>query len=143
MKPKTLGVKQNYGRIPSKTTKPVTENDELAALVKTMFHHKVNRALLHKNARLSAKLRKILTAASPESKLDLVSGIAVDLADFWEIGEEHQRRVKKLLNMRFPKDKKHLEDMLYEFDVHLVIHAEWHAKHLKKLLKKFRQDLSK
>jgi hypothetical protein len=115
----------------------------LATLVKTMFRTKIDRPLVRKTVRLSARLRKVFTAASPTSTADLVSGIAVDLADFWEIGVEHQRRIQELLNMKFPKDAKRLEDMLYEFDIRLVMHAEWHAKHLKRLLAKFKNNLKK
>lgn len=121
----------------------VSESKELSALVKNMFRQKIDQTLIRRNVRLSARLCNVLGAASPNSTVDLVSGIAVDLADFWEIGEEHRQRVKKLLNMKFPKDRKRLEEMLYELDIRLVMHAEWHAKHLKKRLAKFKHDLTK
>jgi len=106
-----------------------------------MFRKKIDMNLVRKNARLSARLRKVLSAASPQSKPDLISGIAVDLADFSEIGEEHNRRLKELSQMQFPRDRERLEDLIYEFDVRLVMHAEWHARHLKRRLAKLKLDL--
>jgi hypothetical protein len=118
------------------------EEKELLKLVENMFRHKVNRSRIRRNVKLSARLRKVLAAASPSSTMNLISGIAVDLADFWEIGEEHRRRIKQLLNMQFPKDKKRFENMLYDFEIRLVIHAEWHAKHLKKFLAAYKKDFT-
>jgi hypothetical protein len=99
-------------------------------------------ALIAKNGKLARRLSESLKTASPNSSEDLITGIAVDLADFWEIGEEHKRVLKKLLRMRFPKDKKRFENVLCEIDIRLVLHAEWHARALKIRLKKLRQDLS-
>jgi hypothetical protein len=45
--------------------------------------------------------------------------------------------------MQFPEDKKRFEDMLYDFEVRLVIHVEWHAKHLRKFLAEFKKDFTK
>jgi hypothetical protein len=101
----------------------------------------LDRNLIRKNVKLSKNLNKALTAVSPRSTEHLRSGIAVDLADFWEIGEEHRRRVKELCGMRFPKDKERFIDMLYEFEVRLVIHAEYHAKLLKGRLTRLKRDL--
>jgi hypothetical protein len=124
------------------TGRKLAEQKELSRIVKSISYPTVNRSLIRRNTRLSARLRKVLAAASPESSVNLISGIAVDLADFWEIGDEHRRRIKQLLNMQFPKDKKRFENMLYDFEIRLVIHAEWHAKHLKKFLAAYKKDFT-
>jgi hypothetical protein len=118
-----------------------SEHKELSTLLRSISHPKIDRNLIRKNVRLCARLRNILGAASPQSTVNLIGGIAVDLADFWGIGEEHKLRVKELLEMRFPKDRKRFEDMLYEFEIGLVMHAEWHAKHLRRRLEKMKKDL--
>lgn len=122
------------------TGRKLAEQKELSRIARSISHPAANRSLIRRNTKLSARLRKVLAAASPESSLNLISGIAVDLADFWEIGEEHRRRIKQLLNMQFPKDKKRFANMLYDFEIRLVIHAEWHAKHLKKFLAAYKKD---
>jgi hypothetical protein len=101
----------------------------------------VERKLARQSAKLSASLYAVLTNASPRSTAYLRNGITHDLTDFWQIGEEHRRRIKVLAGMRFPKDKKRFIDMLYEFEVGLVIHAEYHAKLLKRRLAKLKRDL--
>ena len=142
-KKKSLSVKGKVITKPSITlARKIAEEKELSSIAKSISRPRVNRNLIDRNIRLSARLRKVLMAASPESSKNLISGIAVDLADFWEIGDEHRRRIKQLLSMQFPKDKKRFEDMLYDFEIRLVIHAEWHAKHLKKFLAAFKKDLT-
>lgn len=126
---------------PKTAMKEFSENKELAKIAKNMFHKKVDQQLIRKNVRLSQHLFRILATASPQSTANLISGIAVDLADFVEIGEEHRRRVQELSKMKFPKDKKRFEDLLYEFEIRLVVHAEWHTRHLKRRLAKLKHDL--
>jgi len=101
----------------------------------------IDKTLVRKYKKLYAQLVKVLSSASPKSTQDLISGIAVDLADFQEIAVEHQRRVKKFSQMHFPEDQEQFIDMLYEFEIRLVMHAEWHAKHLKARLAKLKRDL--
>ena len=101
----------------------------------------IEKKLTRQNARISATLYDVLTNACPRSTEYLRSGITHDLADFWQIGEEHRRRIKELSGMRFPKDKQRFIDMLYEFEVRLVIHAEYHAKLLKRRLTRMKRDL--
>lgn len=101
----------------------------------------VDKTLTRRVVSLSHELNLVLSAASPKSKKDLISGVAVDLSDLWEIGEEHKRRIAKLLNMQFPKDKKRLEDMLYDFDIRLIYHAQWHLRLLKRRLARLKHDL--
>src|SRR5579859_2643836 len=109
-KKKTTNERRKGGAIvkPSTTNMKSAEEKELLELVENMFHQKVQKSRIRRNARLSARLRKVLSAASPDSATNLVSGIAVDLADFWEIGEEHRQRVKQLLKMKFPRDRNRL-----------------------------------
>jgi hypothetical protein len=95
-KKKSLSVK---GKVITKplimTGRNLAEKKELSKIVKSISRPRVNRSLIRKNIRLSARLRKVLAAASPDSSKNLISGIAVDLADFWEIGDEHRRRKNK------------------------------------------------
>ena len=142
-KKKSLSVKAKVITKPSITmARKLAEERELSRIAKGISHPRVNKSLINRNIRLSARLRRALVAASPESSKNLINGIAVDLADFCEIGDEHRRRIKQLLSMQFPKDKKRFEHMLYDFEIRLVLHAEWHAKHLKKFLAAFRKDLT-
>jgi hypothetical protein len=101
----------------------------------------IDQDLIRKNKKLSSELFKVLAVASPKSAVDLISGLAVDLADFWEIGEEHRQRIRELRNMRFPRDRQRFENMLYDLQIRLVWHAEWHAKHLKRRLEQLKVDL--
>jgi hypothetical protein len=101
----------------------------------------IDKKLIRKNVKLSGDLGKILRDASPHSTEYLLSGIAVDLADFWEIGIEHRRRLQELSGMKFPKDKDRFIDMLYEFEIRLVMHAEYHARLLKRRLTRLKRDL--
>lgn len=104
---------------------------------------RIDRRMIRKVVNLSRRLNAVLSAASPRSTKDLISGVAVDLSDLWEVGQEHERRIAKLLKMRFPRDKARLEDMLYDFEIRLIYHAEWHLRHLKKRLAQLRRDLRK
>ncbi len=119
------------------------KKDTAKSLLKELAHPSfhIDRKVIRKNVKLSTNLGKVLAAASPRSTEYLRSGIAVDLADFWEIGEEHRRRIKELSAMRFPKDKQRFIDMLYEFEIRLVIHAEYHTKLLKRRLARLKRDL--
>jgi hypothetical protein len=102
---------------------------------------RIDPGLIRKTQKLSGELFKVLACASPRSTTHLISGIAVDLSDFWEIGEEHRRRIKELRDMRFPRDRRRFEEMLYELQIRLVWHTEWHAKHLKGRLEQLKADL--
>jgi hypothetical protein len=102
---------------------------------------RIDRVAIRKNVKRSNNLLRVLAAASPKSSENLLSGIAVDLADFWDIAKEHQRRVKELSAMHFPRDKRRLENMLYEFEIGLVVHAEYHVKALKRRLAHLKRDL--
>src|SRR5438309_11578011 len=82
------------------TGRKLAEQKELSRIAKSISRPTANRSLIRRNTRLSARLRKVLAAASPESSVNLISGIAVDLADFCEIGDEHRRRIKQLLAMQ-------------------------------------------
>jgi hypothetical protein len=128
---------------PSRKIRSRKKRNTDKSLLEELAHpsFQIDRKLIRKNVKLSANLGKVLAAASPRSTEYLRSGIAVDLADFWEIGEEHRRRIKELSAMRFPKDKQRFIDMLYEFEVRLVIHAEYHAKLLKRRLVRLKRDL--
>jgi hypothetical protein len=124
MKKNTLSVKKHDG---SAFLKAITKN--------------IDKNAIRQNLKRSNSLLKILSTASPKSSKDLLSGIAVDLADFWDIANEHQRRVAEMSKMRFPKDKRRFENMLYELEIGLVIHAEYHAKFLKRRLSRLKKDL--
>ncbi len=117
--------------------------DQLARSSPLLKHiaENVDTKLIRQNGKLTKKLSKVLAAASPKSTRYLISGIAVDLADFWEIAIEHERRVKELSRMRFPRDRKRFVEMLYEFEIRLVMHADWHARYLKRRLTKLKRDL--
>src|SRR5690242_4649821 len=49
-------------RLPQKAREASSESEELSALLKNMFHPQIDRAAIHKNVRLCARLRKVLGA---------------------------------------------------------------------------------
>src|SRR5579859_1321423 len=120
----------------------LSERAQLSELLKSISRPpKIDGMRIRKYKVTYGRLKKALSAASPNSKGDLISGIAVDLADFWEIAGEHQQRVRELAKMRFPKDQERFIDMLYEFEIRLLMHAQWHVKRLKPRLTRIKRDL--
>ena len=117
------------------------EDAELTALLKSISHPKIDKTFIRKYQCLRAGVEKVLSAASPKSNPKLISEIAVDLADFWEISVEHQRRIRSLRAMKFPRDQRHFINMLYDFEIRLVMHADWHVKQLRPRLAKLKRDL--
>jgi hypothetical protein len=117
------------------------EDSELAALLKSISHPKIDGTLIRKYKHVRARLEKVLSAASPKSNPELISGIAVDLADFWEISVEHQRRIRSLSAIKFPRDQRRFVDLLYQFEIRLVMHADWHVKKLRPRLARLKRDL--
>jgi hypothetical protein len=105
-------------RTPKKSYTP--EDPEITAFMESISHPKINRPFLRKYRDVYRRLEKVLAAASPKSKADLISGIAVDLADFWEIAVEHQRRIKQLTKLRYPRDRQQFIALLYEFEIRLL-----------------------
>ncbi len=101
------------------------------------------KAQIRANRKLTDCLRKKLAEAA-RLDVDVVGCVAVDLADIAQIGDNHRVRLKKLLNMKFPRDLEKLEGLLIEFEVDLLVHNQWHLNSLKrrlpKVLKSVRQQ---
>lgn len=125
---------------PPKRSRSSTLAQDVSRFLREIGKH-TDRDLIRKNVKRSQRLFRVLKAASPRSSEDLLSGIAVDLADFWDIGKEHQKRVAELRGMRFPRDRRRFIDMLAELEVGLVTHAEYHVKTLKRHLARLKKDL--
>ncbi len=93
---------------------------------------------------LASKLRRKLTAALPRSSPDLVSQVSVDLADFWEIGEQLRHAIRKILAMRFPRDTKRLERVLTRlYYTDLLAHLPYHVSSLKRRVPKVLDEIEK
>jgi hypothetical protein len=92
-----------------------------------------NRRALQRNVRQANALRLILQAAAPRCHPDVVSAIAVDLADLARVAAKHQQHVRKLLTS---KRRSGLERVLAQIDVNLLFEANYHVKSLRKNLPK-------
>ncbi len=104
---------------------------------------KEDRRLIRRNVTLARKLYHVLSLASPRSSQTLISNMAVDLADIWKIGESHRRDVKKLMRMRFPRDREQLRTLLIkDIDLNLLFENQYHLTSLKKCLPKLLKDMN-
>jgi len=73
----------------------------------------------------------------PEASQDFLAGIAVDLADFWEIGEAHRVRLTTMLKLHGQRDRKRLAKLLTELYYRDVnAHLSYHVKSMGKTLPK-------
>jgi len=97
--------------------------------------------MIKKNVRLANALRRKLEQASLGS-IEILSEVAIDLADIATIGEKHKRRLKELLHLQLPQDLEKLDDLLAGFEVDLLWENEWHLKSLKRGLPKLVRNLN-
>jgi hypothetical protein len=96
------------------------------------------------NVRLARKLFDLLSRASPHSSGDLVSGLAVDLADLVHVGQKHLRFVQELLKMRLPRDRERLcSALVVNSEVNLFFENQYHLRSLQKGLPRFLADICK
>ena len=80
-------------------------------------------------------IERVLSRVMPEEEQDLVCTVGIDLADFWEIAEKHRLRVKELLELEGPKDKRKLAKMLSDLCYNdMYAHLPYHARSMRKTL---------
>lgn len=95
--------------------------------------------------RANVKLARLLREKIAEASLgdsEMVSSVAVDLADIAAIGEKHRGRLRDLLRLHFPQDLDKLEDLLVGFDVDLLWENQWHLRSLKRKLPRLLANLN-
>jgi hypothetical protein len=97
-----------------------------------------------RTVRLARQLRQTFAKACPNLPKDVVSALAVDLADISEIGERHKEYLRQLLEMRFPEDLGKAETLLVHWiEVELLFHNQFHLKSLKRQLPKALRGISR
>lgn len=86
------------------------------------------------NVRLVNKIYSQLRKGSPLSSGEITGQLAVDIGDLIYVGRNHQKHVKQLLKMRFPKDGEKFLRLLAQFDVNLLFESQHHLASMKRLL---------
>ncbi len=89
------------------------------------------QAVVARASRLSRRLQRVM----PEATEDLISRMSVDLTDFWEIGEQHRKRLAAIDRLRSPRDRIKLATLLSELVYrNLYFHLPCHVRSMRRVL---------
>ena len=102
-----------------------------------------NDPLLKRSRDILIDVIRVLQSALPDSDEELIGGIAANLLDLWETGQELDNQLKRLREMRFPEDREHLRRTLIWIEaIQLDMGAFW-ISHVKKDISKLLGALDK
>ena len=95
------------------------------------------------NVRTAGKLRELLQEIAPNCPTEVVSAVAVDLADLATVASEHRLHVKQILELAEPITKSQIEDILAKVKGNLLFEAQFHLDSLKKNLPKMTRSITR
>ena len=84
-----------------------------------------------KIARVTATLMRVM----PDAKRELLTTVAANICDFWQIADNHRIRMWEMLQLDGPQDKAKLSQLLAEL-VHadIIAHLPNHVENMEQLL---------
>ena len=94
------------------------------------------------HVRRANELRLFLQAAAPKCPPQVVSAVAVDLADLTNVASRHQQHVKELLSLTIHRRKSRIGRLLAQIEVNLLFEANYHVRSLQKNLPRLVKHLN-
>jgi hypothetical protein len=91
--------------------------------------------LSNQSAQLKLQLEKIFRALLPNATEDEIDAVSHDLADWWEIGQRHARRIEAIIQAAALTDRKEVAEQLSDLQYgDLSAEVPWHIESMQKYL---------
>lgn len=100
------------------------------------------RTQIKAHVRRAHDLRLLLQRVAPKCPPQIVSVVAVDLADLTNVAAKHQRHVNELLSPTTRRRKSRIETLLARIEVNLLFEANYHVKSLRRNLPRLVRHLT-
>jgi hypothetical protein len=101
-----------------------------------------DRDRIRKSAQIKVRLEAVLQSIIPEVAEDEVDSLSHDLADLWDIGQQHAKRIDRVVQLKGLDGRRELDEILSDLLYGDITELEYHIESLKKTLPKIIERLT-